>query len=193
MKTTNEGSLRAWTKRQFQGAADQAIEDVLGVFREAGKPYRKQVSPVLWRGSEPTAADLKELKALGIKTVVDLRWNTEDNATLTRQAGLVYRPVGFMDGGLPSKKDIREALAVMSDPAAQPVYVHCREGIGRTGLIVACYRIAHEGLSADAAVADAKEMGLKLPWQEKYIRAFAENVSAAATATPANDVDGFEP
>jgi hypothetical protein len=46
-------------------------------------------------------------------------------------------------------------LAVVDDQP-KPVYVHCRSGQNRTGVMVAAYRVIVEGTSADAAI---EEMG----------------------------------
>jgi protein tyrosine/serine phosphatase len=36
--------------------------------------------------------------------------------------------------------------------AAGPVYVHCRKGHDRTGVVIACFRIAHDGWSNEKAI-----------------------------------------
>jgi protein-tyrosine phosphatase len=44
----------------------------------------------------------------------------------------------------------------------QPVYVHCRAGIGRTGLIVGCY-LARHGISGEAALKAIKQLRSSMP------------------------------
>jgi ADP-ribosylglycohydrolase len=43
------------------------------------------------------------------------------------------------------------------------VYVHCRAGIGRTGMVVACHLIDHGGLAPDAALIRLNEL-----WQDNH-------------------------
>ena len=65
-------------------------------------------------------------------------------------------------------------LAIVEE-APKPLYMHCRAGVDRTGVLAAAYRILIEGASADDAIA---EMGLfHSPWQRidaRYVRTLAE-------------------
>lgn len=190
MKLRDNTSLSHRAARTLQRAADSVIEDAMGAFRVASPPYRAAVSPGLWRGSKPLAEDLAWMKQQGIRTVVDLRWNTERAAGEVPASGLAYLNEGFVDGGIPKWETLDRILERLADPAAQPCYVHCREGVGRTGIVVACYRIRYEGLPVEAAIADAKAHGMRLPWQETFIRNFAQREALRSPPLPA---DGWEP
>lgn len=50
-------------------------------------------------------------------------------------------------------------LAVLDDPTAYPVLVHCKAGLHRTGLLTAVYRVEYEGWSHAAAVQELKANG----------------------------------
>ena len=65
-----------------------------------------------------------------------------------------------------------------TNPANEPCYFHCEAGQGRTGVMAAAYRIAVEGWSGDAALAEAKQFGMKMPDQQQFIQQFAADVQA---------------
>jgi len=50
-------------------------------------------------------------------------------------------------------------LKVVSDPARQPVFVHCRHGSDRTGTMCAVYRIVVQGWSKGEAVLEMTRGG----------------------------------
>ena len=54
---------------------------------------------------------------------------------------------------------IHKIVKLLSDPKSGRVYVHCEHGKDRTGLIVALYRVCHQGWSPDAAYAEMMEKG----------------------------------
>jgi protein tyrosine/serine phosphatase len=43
-------------------------------------------------------------------------------------------------GGWPNGEQVREFLAIATDPARRPVLVHCAQGVRRTGMMAAAYQ-----------------------------------------------------
>ncbi|HTW93676.1 MAG TPA: tyrosine-protein phosphatase [Tepidisphaeraceae bacterium] len=62
---------------------------------------------------------------------------------------LVKLPVTL--GGWPSSEQVKEFLAIASDPRRQPVLVHCAQGVRRTGMMVAAYQESVLDFSRDQA------------------------------------------
>jgi protein tyrosine phosphatase (PTP) superfamily phosphohydrolase (DUF442 family) len=118
-----------------------------------------RVSPVLYRGAQPTREGLEELRRLGVKTVVSLRaFHGEREAVAA--AGLGYERISFKVWH-PEDEDLRRFLAVATDPSRQPVFVHCLRGADRTGTAVAAYRMCVEGWSREDAIEEMVDGGFE--------------------------------
>ena len=50
-------------------------------------------------------------------------------------------------------------MAIVTDPAARPVYVHCLHGVDRTGTMIAIYRMEIEGWRPSEALAEMEHFG----------------------------------
>ncbi len=112
-----------------------------------------KVSQDLYRSEQPTAADIPDLKALGIQTILNLREYHQDDEKLA-QAGfvLVHDPVA---AGSLERDDMVRILGRIRD-AKKPVLVHCWHGSDRTGFTVAGYRMIFQGWSTSDAVEEFK-------------------------------------
>jgi hypothetical protein len=63
----------------------------------AGLKNLHQVSPDLYRGARPTAEGIRQLKAMDVRTVVDLEVFHSDRDAAS-EAGLDYVPISFEPG-----------------------------------------------------------------------------------------------
>lgn len=161
------------------GAAQLVGYSELAGFRYSVKPYRAEVSPTLTRGSRlETAQDYEALKAQGFKAVIDLTKEGTADEKYAEAKGLKLLRVPILDNAHPTMAQMKTFLDFVSRPENQPAYVHCEAGKGRTGVAVACYRMAIQGWTLDQAMADAKKYGLSLPNQVQFLRQF----DAALTA-----------
>jgi tyrosine-protein phosphatase SIW14 len=98
-----------------------------------------------------------------------------------------YVNVPLQGTNVPADADVAMALALLNDPAAGPIFVHCRRGADRTGTVIAAYRISHDKWSGEKALHEAQDLGMA--WyaggMKNYIRRYkapVENASTAATA-----------
>jgi protein tyrosine phosphatase (PTP) superfamily phosphohydrolase (DUF442 family) len=110
---------------------------------EPGLRNFHRVSPILYRGAQPTAQGMRALRRLGVRTVVSLR-AFHGERQLVESAGLVYHRIPFAIWH-PETSDMARFLEIVRDPQRQPVFVHCMRGADRTGLAVAVYRVCVEG------------------------------------------------
>ena len=134
------------------------------------------VAPGIYRGSAPDAKGLDALKALGIKTVVNLRhYHGAAEEKLSRERGLDYVHIILESSDAPSPEDVRRFLLVVTDPARQPVYFHCWRGKDRTGAMCAAYRIAVDGWSLADARGEMEAFGFYPGWRDlwNWVREFS--------------------
>ena len=142
-----------------------------------GLPNFHRVSARLFRGGRPTREGMAGLEQLGIRTIVDLRDRSGISfvdRTRARAHGIRYHriPLGKLFG--PTRATMDRILRILADPDSGPVYVHCRRGSDRTGVVIACHRIANEGWTAEEAIAEAREFGMiKIEFLKRvFIRQF---------------------
>lgn len=128
----------------------------------AGNFY--QVTPTLYRGGRPDQVGVGVLEQMGIKTIIDLE--NDDDAVAHEaewaklaQLNFIHEPMNGLEK--PRDRQVNEILGMIDDPALQPVYVHCMEGVDRTGLIIALHRVLSEGWTPKAAHAEMKAHGFK--------------------------------
>ena len=140
-------------------------------------PKFHQVNNKLYRGAQPKKGDLQEIANLGIMTVVNLRGKGEgvlQEEQEARRKGLRYFNVPFERAGRPRDADIERVLSIINTPEYQPVFVHCKQGVDRTGTVIAIYRITHDGWTSKEAKEEANRYGMH-PWEigmKNYIHDF---------------------
>jgi ADP-ribosylglycohydrolase len=116
-------------------------------------------------GSEQaTSARIEALLGAGVKCFVNLTEPDElpDYSRLL-PAGIAYQSFPLPDHSVPRSaqqmRAIQDALGELLD-ADTPLYVHCRAGIGRTGIAVGCY-LREQGDTPQGALAELNRL-----WQQ---------------------------
>jgi protein-tyrosine phosphatase len=141
-------------------------------------PYTYDVSPVMSRGQRPTAQKLADLVRCGhYRATVNLCAEmTGGDGPLIGQTGLASElatyHVPVVDMWPPSVAQVIALLDLLTGPQTGRTYMHCEAGQGRTGVAVACYRMAVMGWSAADALTEAKNFGCSVPMQQAFIQAF---------------------
>jgi len=148
------------------------------------------------------AARMQALLNAGITSFIDLTAEDElppyhlDFPSLGIR-DVVHRRFAIADHGLPDSSTTMTKIvhAIHTDAAAgRRIYIHCRAGIGRTGMAVGCYLI-HRGMEGPRALDRLQELWQRCArsrsWpsipeteeQVQYVRSFvAANANTAATS-----------
>ncbi|MDL2264000.1 tyrosine-protein phosphatase [Synergistaceae bacterium OttesenSCG-928-I11] len=104
----------------------------------------------LYRSAQPSAEGMKNLEAMGIRTVLNLRTYNSDRS---ETKGTKLREVRVqMHAWDPQFDEIATALRVLIDPSGAPNLVHCQHGADRTGMTVAMYRMVVQNWPREEAI-----------------------------------------
>ncbi|HXT89354.1 MAG TPA: hypothetical protein VN714_08850, partial [Trebonia sp.] len=150
-------------------------------------PYTYQLTALVARGQRPDAAKLADLAARQYRGTVNLCAEMDGgDLPAIAEAGLTgvlrtrYVPVTDMEP--PTVAQVTEILDLLSQPDSGLTYVHCEAGKARTGVVIACYRMAVMGWSAADALTEAVNFGCSVPGQQAFIREFGELLLAGGPA-----------
>ena len=119
-----------------------------------------QVDEHVLRGAEPGTNGIRALAASGVKTILDLRPASEREGKEKQEAEslkLNYINIPMNGFHAPTDAEIEKALSVLRDSSAWPVFVHCKYGEDRTGTVIACYRMKHDGWSNEQGARRSQE------------------------------------
>jgi protein tyrosine/serine phosphatase len=128
-----------------------------------------EVTTNLYRGAQPTAEGMKELKAMGIRTVINLRaWHSDKDEV----AGTGLKSIRFeTEPWHADEADVVGFLKAVTDTNNLPAFVHCQRGADRTGLMCAMYRIVICGWTKQEAIEEMKKGGYHFsPLWENLVR-----------------------
>jgi len=143
----------------------------------------QQVNDSLCRGAQPSEEGFRELAKAGVHTVVDLRGGagrSSKEAELVRSLGMEYVNIPLDGYQAPTAAEVSKVLAVLNDPNAGKVFVHCRRGADRTGTVLAMYRIEHDHWSNQQALNEAKSM--KMASSEREMQKFVLGFNGSSVA-----------
>ncbi len=171
---SSTGSLSAQTPAETQAETVRTQKHARRLSDAKGVDYAAEVAPGLLRGSQPSADTISWLKQRGVRTVINLRqFRYREEGRLVRAAGMHYEHIPLGANDAPSEQAIERFLALVSDPARKPVYVHCAQGVDRTGAMTAIYRMEVEGWSNADAYEEMRAFGAHRLWWD--LRRFVRN------------------
>ncbi len=173
VKTYGQEMLSLIASNERDTKAELAAEREWAEYLEvAGARNFHKVSEELYRGAQPSAEGMRQLKKLGIKTIVNLRSFHSDRKEIG-DTGLSYEHI-YMKTWHAEDEEVVRFLKIVTDPNRTPAFVHCQRGADRTGTMCAIYRIAVQGWRKDEAIEEMTKggFGFYTRWQNliDYIR-----------------------
>ncbi len=150
-----------------------------------------QVSPTLYRSAMPDEPGFGSLQQMKIASVLSLRWNP-DPVDPNPDIGPRRLHIPIRTWNL-DEAHVVEFLKLASDPANQPMLVHCKHGADRTGTMVAAYRIVVQGWSKEEALAEMKEDQYGHHWLWTNLRHFIRNMDVERVRKAAGLADTAAP
>jgi protein tyrosine phosphatase (PTP) superfamily phosphohydrolase (DUF442 family) len=122
-----------------------------------GVPNLHKVSDTLYRSAQPSAEGMKNLKAMGIETIVNLRSFHSDRDEIG-DTGLAYEHI-TMKAWHAEEEDAVKFLQIVTNPTCSPILVHCQHGADRTGTMCTLYRVVVQGWSKEEALKEMTQGG----------------------------------
>ena len=125
---------------------------------------------------QPGEKDLRAIRELGFRGIVDLRDETPDSGAMFRAQSLNYLRVPIIDGAAPTVDELYEVAGWITGHILDdgPVLVFCREGRGRSAMV---------------AVASLVKLGLPLP--EAYTILMRARPSAVISTKQMKALEAF--
>src|SRR5437868_569806 len=125
-------------------------------------PNFSQVQKDMYRGGRPSAQDLKDLKAMGIKTILNVENDDQAVAEETKMAaalGFKFVSVPTASWKKPKDDKVDLVLQTLHEPKNYPIFIHCKHGQDRTGMMIGLYRVEAEGWRAEDAYQEMLDLG----------------------------------
>jgi protein tyrosine phosphatase (PTP) superfamily phosphohydrolase (DUF442 family) len=168
------------TKQETQSPTARAIGRRLS---GQGVPNFGEVTPTLYRGGLLSVDGLKALKKVGVNVVVDTHANSKHEKQEVEALGMKYVAIPW-HCPWPRDEVFAKFLKVVHQNKGKKIFVHCRLGDDRTGMMVAAYRMAEEGWTAEEAMNEMRSFGFThshhfiCPGLEDYEKHFPEHLKS---------------
>jgi len=124
---------------------------------------------------------------LGVTTVIDLcrerEHSTAVEARAVEAAGMRSIEIPISTTSTIDPKAVKRALSAITDPANQPLFLHCAQGRDRTGVVVAVYRMEIDGWKSVEAEAEMQTFGFHDAWvqMKNFVRSYRADARKGAT------------
>src|SRR5215510_13203226 len=130
-------------------------------------------------GGQPSSAQLSELKAQGITTVINLRvpgeagFDAVAEEADVKKLGMKYFNIPVSNQMGPKDEQADEFLKLTDEAKYRPVFIHCGSA-NRVGGFFMIRRVLRDGMTFDAAKTEAQKIGLRSPQLEAFAKQYID-------------------
>ena len=135
-----------------------------------------QMDERFFRGAQPKEKDYKDLAALGIRTIIDLREDPEPyEKPMVESLGMTYVNIPMIAKKYPTPEATEMFLKTVNDPNTGKFYVHCAGGRHRTGAMGAVYRYQVYNWNFEQVYKEMKQYDFYTRWGHGAFKDFVED------------------
>jgi tyrosine-protein phosphatase SIW14 len=121
-----------------------------------------QVTSGIFRGARLQDQDYQVLKQYGVRTIINIEddlsaVNKDKNMAIAN--GFQFKSFPMNSFKVPSDQLVNSILQELRNPTNFPLYLHCKHGEDRTGLVMGLYRVYDMGWSPKLAFEEMKALG----------------------------------
>lgn len=148
--------------------------------KATGVPNFGEVTSTLYRGGQPTKEGFEALARMGIAIIVDTGRSTRDENLVTN-LGMTYVSLPWYCP-FPKGEVFAKFIETTKQNPDKKIFVHCRLGDDRTGMMIAAYRMTVEHWTAEEAMEEMHEFGyrgihhLMCPGLGRYEKSFPKRL-----------------
>jgi len=158
------------------------------VWRDRSYPYEKaslrgvpnfgQLKPRLYRGGQPSEEGLAGLRALGVNTIISFTLGEEGmraEAAEATRLGMEFLSLPWSTVEVPDHETVSTFLGYMREHPDRTIFVHCKAGADRTGVMIALSRIAIDRWPAQQAIDEMNAFHyhfIFLPHLQRFVERF---------------------
>jgi tyrosine-protein phosphatase SIW14 len=175
------GGASPQTDRPDQAERRSTFPYTMGRHLKAkGVPNFGEVTPTLYRGGQPSREGFQILDHMGIGIIVDTGRSKRDEA-LVKRLGMEYVSLPWYCP-FPKDKVFARFIEITRENPGKKIFVHCRLGDDRTGMMIAAYRMGVEHWTAKEAMEEMHEFGyrgihhLMCPGLGRYEKSFPKRL-----------------
>jgi tyrosine-protein phosphatase SIW14 len=117
-----------------------------------------QITPTLYRGGRPTEEGLACIAKMGVSIVISQEGSFKDLHEPVERLGMRYVSIPW-ECSFPRDRTIAKFLQLLRDNRGKKVFVYCHYGDDRTGMMIAAFRMAEQGWSAEEAKEEMMAFG----------------------------------